>query len=136
MKTLFRFLGSRWFLTLLGTLALALLIWFIGPLISVAGVEPLASPRSRYMAVGALFGLWGFVRIGSVVRARLRNRRLMEQLAARPAAAPDPAKAASEEELQVLRERFDAAGLSVEIQPWFGNTPFNNWMVLARRPAA
>ena len=109
MKTLFRFLGSRWFLTLLGTIALALLIWFIGPLISVAGVEPLASVRSRYLAVGALFGVWGLVRIGSVVRARLRNRRLMDQLAARPAAPPDPAKVASEEELQVLRERFDAA---------------------------
>ncbi len=109
MKALFRFLGSRWFLTLLGTLALALLIWFIGPLVGVAGMEPLASPHSRYIAVGALFGVWGLVRIGSAVRARLRNRRLMEQLAARPAAAPDPAKVASEEELQVLRERFDDA---------------------------
>ncbi len=109
MKALLRFLGSRWFLTLLGTIALALLIWFIGPLVGVAGMEPLASPRSRYIAVGALFGVWGLVRIGSVVRARLRNRRLMEQLASGPAAAPDPAKIASEEELQVLRERFDAA---------------------------
>jgi type VI secretion system protein ImpL len=33
----------------------------------------------------------------------------MDQLAASPAPAPDPAKAASEEELQALRERFDAA---------------------------
>ena len=32
-----------------------------------------------------------------------------------------------------LRARFDAAGLAAEITPWFGNTPFNNWLLVARR---
>ena len=32
-----------------------------------------------------------------------------------------------------LRARFDAAGLAAEITPWFGNTPFNNWLIVARR---
>ncbi len=109
MKSLLRMLGARWFLTLLGTAALALLIWVLGPLLAFAGVEPLASPASRLIAIGLLFGLWATVRIVSVVRARLRNRRLMDQLAAGPAAPPDPAKVASEEELQALRERFDTA---------------------------
>ncbi|NLW95362.1 MAG: methyltransferase domain-containing protein [Xanthomonadaceae bacterium] len=36
-----------------------------------------------------------------------------------------------------LRARFDAAGLEADIRPWFGNTPFNNWLVVARPgPAA
>ncbi len=109
MKSLLRFLGARWFLTLLGTIALALLVWILGPLVGFAGFEPLATPISRGIAIGALFGLWGMVQFISVVRSRLRNRQLMDQLAASPAPAPDPAKAASEEELQALRERFDAA---------------------------
>lgn len=32
-----------------------------------------------------------------------------------------------------LRARFDAAGLIAEIEPFFGSTPFNNWLVVARR---
>ncbi len=106
MKSVLRFFGSRWFLTLLGTIALALLFWFIGPLFSFGGVEPLSTQLSRGVAVGALFGLWGLVRIGSWIRARLHNQRLMDQLAETPV---DPAQEASEEELAALRERFDAA---------------------------
>jgi hypothetical protein len=34
-----------------------------------------------------------------------------------------------------LHARLDAAGLAVEITPLSGNTPFNNWRVLATRPA-
>jgi type VI secretion system protein ImpL len=109
VKSVFRFLGARWFLTLLGTAALAVLIWFIGPLFSFAGVEPLGSQASRRLAIGGLFGLWGLVQIGSAVRARLRNRRLMDQLASSPPAPPDPATVASAEELEALRTRFDSA---------------------------
>jgi 2-polyprenyl-3-methyl-5-hydroxy-6-metoxy-1,4-benzoquinol methylase len=31
-----------------------------------------------------------------------------------------------------LRQRFDAAGLQCEFSPLFGNTPFNNWRIVAR----
>ncbi len=34
-----------------------------------------------------------------------------------------------------LRARFDAAGLVSEFMPLYGNTPFNNWRVVATRPA-
>jgi SAM-dependent methyltransferase len=33
-----------------------------------------------------------------------------------------------------LRARFDAAGLAAEFTPLHGNTPFNNWRVVAERP--
>ena len=32
-----------------------------------------------------------------------------------------------------LRARFDAAGLASEFTPLHGNTPFNNWRVVATR---
>ena len=34
---------------------------------------------------------------------------------------------------EALRARFEAAGLSYEIVPLYGNTPFNNWRVVAER---
>ncbi len=109
MKSFLKFFVSRFFLSLVGMIALALLIWFVGPLIGFAGTEPLASAFRRWMLIGILFALWILVQIGSALRARLRNRRLMEQLAAGPEPARDPAQTASEEELQALHERFDQA---------------------------
>lgn len=36
----------------------------------------------------------------------------------------------------VLRARLDAAGLDADFMPLYGNTPFNNWRIVARRRAA
>jgi 2-polyprenyl-3-methyl-5-hydroxy-6-metoxy-1,4-benzoquinol methylase len=36
-------------------------------------------------------------------------------------------------ETDALRARFDAAGLAAEFTPLHGNTPFNNWRVVAER---
>jgi type VI secretion system protein ImpL len=109
MKRLFGFLGARWFLTLVGTAALAALVWFVGPLFGFAGREPLAPEAARWWVIGTLFAVWAMVRIVSAIVARIRNRRLMEQLAAGPEPAPDPARVASQEELETLRQRFDQA---------------------------
>ena len=106
---IFAFLKARWFLSLLGTAALAALVWFIGPLFGFAGTEPLAPEARRWWVIGILFVLWLLWQIVSAVAARLRNRRLMEQLAAGPAAPPDPTQAASAEELATLKRRFDEA---------------------------
>ena len=35
-----------------------------------------------------------------------------------------------------LRARFDAAGLQSEFMPLYGKTPFNNWRIVATKPAA
>lgn len=32
-----------------------------------------------------------------------------------------------------LRQTLEQAGLQVQLQPLYGNTPFNNWLVVARR---
>jgi type VI secretion system protein ImpL len=109
MKRLLGFLGARWFLTLVGTAALAALVWFVGPLFGFAGRAPLAPETARWWVIGTLFGTWSLVQVVGAVMARIRNRRLMEQLAAGPEAAPDPARVASQEEVETLRQRFDEA---------------------------
>ena len=38
--------------------------------------------------------------------------------------------------LDELKPRFERHGLRAEFRPWHGNTPFNNWLVIAERPAA
>ena len=38
--------------------------------------------------------------------------------------------------LAALRDTLEAAGLQAEFTPLYGNTPFNNWLIVARRPKA
>lgn len=109
MKGWFRFLAARWFLTLLGTVALAALVWFVGPLLGLAGTEPLGPEARRWWVIGSLFALWALWQIGVAVIARQRNRRLVEQLAGGGPAAPDQAHLASAEELATLQHRFEEA---------------------------
>jgi 2-polyprenyl-3-methyl-5-hydroxy-6-metoxy-1,4-benzoquinol methylase len=64
--------------------------------------------------------------------ARIRRTRAGDRFAALTGWMPDRPK--HYPLVDELRARFDAAGLAVDIQPWFGNTPFNNWLVVARAP--
>ena len=109
MKKLFGFVGKGWFVSLLGTIALALLIWYAGDLVSLGGRVPLSSPTSRLTAIIGLFTFWGLWRLGRALLARLRNRRLVNRLSSQAPEEPDPAQAASAEELEILNERFQEA---------------------------
>ncbi len=112
MKKLFGFVGKPWFLTLLGVLALAALIWFLGPLFGFAGSYPLEETWPRWIVIGCLFGIWALVRIWKVIAARRKNRQMVEQVTAAPEPQPDAAETASAEELETLRGRFtDAMGV-------------------------
>ncbi|WP_089726258.1 type VI secretion system membrane subunit TssM [Candidatus Thiosymbion oneisti] len=109
MKKLFRSLGKPWFLTLLGVLALALLVWFLGPLFGFADSYPLEETRPRWILIGCLFGIWALVQAWKAIAARRKNRQMTEQMAAAPEPEPDAAEVASGEELETLRGRFGEA---------------------------
>lgn len=63
--------------------------------------------------------------------ARIRRTRAGDRFAALTGWMPDRPK--HYPTIDELRARFDAARLAAEITPWFGNTPFNNWLIVARR---
>ncbi|HLT43531.1 MAG TPA: methyltransferase domain-containing protein [Luteimonas sp.] len=62
---------------------------------------------------------------------RIRRTRFGDRFAALTGWMPDRPK--HYPTIDELRARFDAAGLAADIRPWFGSTPFNNWMVVARK---
>ncbi|MCF8002687.1 MAG: type VI secretion system membrane subunit TssM [Chromatiaceae bacterium] len=105
MKGPFRFLLSAWFLSLLGVVALALLVWFVGPLLGFADRTPLSSPFVRGWVIGGLFGVWGLVQLVFALVARGLNRKLVDQLSGADAPSDDE-REASEEELETMRRRF------------------------------
>lgn len=104
-RTLFGWLGNRWVFSIIGLLLLALLIWFVGPLIAIGGWEPLVSTESRLVAILVVVVLWGVKTIWSILRASRNNAQVVNALAAAPA----EHDTASQEEVAVLRDRFREA---------------------------
>ena len=103
LKTIGAIVGARWFLTLLGAILLALLIWFFGPLLAFGDVRPFESELSRGIAVLVITFLWGASNLYAQRRASKANAELAGELAAAPAGGPADA------EIGELAERFARA---------------------------
>ncbi len=104
LKRLSGWLLNRWVISILGLVLLSLLIWFVGPLIAFAGWEPLGTVEARLAVILTIVLIWAVKAIWTAVRARQTNAKVIESLAAGP---PDGADSqASEEEIELLRERF------------------------------
>ena len=110
MRAIFGFFLKRWVLTLLGLLALSLLIWFVGPLFAFAEYKPLEPERTRWILIGLLFAIW-IVRLAFKAFLSLRaNNKLLTSLATpAQASAPGETQRATSEELSELRRRMHEA---------------------------
>jgi type VI secretion system protein ImpL len=101
VKALFGFI-TRWVIPVLGLIALSLIIWFIGPLLSA-----LQPAWTRWTLIIVLFALWLGWRLFCALRERQQERKVLDSLAAQTP--PDAASVATAEELATLRQRMDEA---------------------------
>lgn len=109
MKALIDVLKARWFLTLLGTILLALIIWFFGPLFAFADVRPLASEIVRFVVVMLLFIVWGLTNLFSVMRAKKAESGLMKDLEESESSTESEGAIAADEEVALLGNRMKEA---------------------------
>jgi type VI secretion system protein ImpL len=109
MGRIFSFVFNRTTLVLVGLVAISLIVWFIGPLISIGAFVPLESEAVRLVVILAIFLLWGLVRFLRWWNARARNAALLNQIAQDDGKAAAAATPAGAEEIAELRRRFDAA---------------------------
>ena len=106
------FLTSPWLWSLLGLIALAILLWIVGPLISVGAGPPFSTATGRYGAIGFMVVVWAIIRALRAWRARRTNRAILDGLASSAPEAPSgpaPGEAESAEELATIRSRFEEA---------------------------
>lgn len=98
-------------ITLLGVLALALFIWYLGPLFGFGQSQPLVSESHRLVVIGFLFMIWALGRAALYWRARRRNSEVMAGISVHSDEIPaiDPDEQASEEELATLKEKMEQA---------------------------
>jgi len=99
-------LTARWFLTLIGALILCALAWFVGPLIAVAKLRPLAPEWVRLLVVVAILVTWGLINLFRGLRERKRADALESGVAGGDAS---DQSLAAQEELRILEQRLNDA---------------------------
>lgn len=109
MTKLLNFIKQRWFISLLGVVALGLLIWYLGPLFAFAAYEPLGPEKHRWFLIGFIAIFWLAVRIGSYFKAKSRNNQVLSALAVSSEPALSVDERASRDELQTLQKRMQDA---------------------------
>src|SRR5690606_23329784 len=105
MRRILDILTSRWCVTLLAALVLALLVWFAGPWIGFGEPAwyPLASPVARLVIILVVVLAWGAGNLIGQARVRQANRELVEDLK------PDPEAEAVAGEQAELARSFERA---------------------------
>jgi len=99
MRSFLNFLTSRWFLTFIGALILALLVWFLGPL-----VDALASIVVRAVICATILLIWLLANF-----LLDRHRKKADKALADGVAATSPGDAARAEEVAAMRDKLTAA---------------------------
>ncbi len=110
MKKVFDFFKKKWVIQLIGVIALSLLIWFFGPLISIAGKIPFETELSRLIAILLIVLLWGGYQLFVQIKANRANARMVNELMGSNGSS-DAMQISHEsaEEVATLGQNFDAA---------------------------
>lgn len=132
MKGVFKLVFNRWTMAFIGLAAVALLIWFIGPLIAIADHRPLESDTVRLILIASVFIFYAGKLAWGAIKAKNLNARLMEGLLRHPSPPPQPGGSAGAEEVEVLRKRFEEA-VAVLKQADIGGRPKNPLVALMTR---
>jgi len=112
VKKIIDFFKKQWVIQLLGIIAIALLLWFFGPLIAIAGHTPLESEVSRLIALLIVFVVWGLNNLRIQIKANRANNKMVDDLAGSGSAADavtDQTETESKEEIGVISQNFDEA---------------------------
>ena len=105
MKTVIEFFKNKWVIQLLGIIALSLLIWFVAPLIAIAGNVPLASELSRVVVILVIVVVWMLFSLLMQLKANRANAQMATDLVG---AADSPTKEA-DAEISTIANNFDEA---------------------------
>ncbi|MBC7944271.1 MAG: type VI secretion system membrane subunit TssM [Burkholderiales bacterium] len=109
MKKLFGLIFNRWTMAALGLTAIALLIWFIGPMIAVAEYRPLEPVLHRQILIGAVVLIYLGKLLWKLFKSKQSNARLMDGLLKQAPAQAAREESAGSHEVATLHQRFEEA---------------------------
>ena len=103
------FLRKRWFITLLGVIAIGLLIWYVGPLFAFAGYAPLEEYLHRWILMGLVFLVWVIIRLWTYFKARRQNDQVVTAMASVEDTGLSTDEQLSQDEVDGLKKRMEEA---------------------------
>ena len=112
MKKVIRFFTNRIVISLIGLIALSIIIWFVGPAIKFGenNAAPLASDFARLVAIMILLLLWGLNNLRIQLTNKKNNEGLVDDLEQnQEMLAENRADDQAGEEFQLLNQRFSDA---------------------------
>ena len=108
MRKIVDFFKKRWVISLIGLIALSILIWFVGPLVAIAGKVPLADAVVRLVVILIVVLIWGLNNLRVQMQANRANDQIAEGMAQSTQSATKN-KGQSDQDVAQLKERFDEA---------------------------
>lgn len=81
MNKVLRVLKSRVLIGITGVIAVAALVWYIGPLIAIAGQSPLSSDMGRVFTIMTVGGAYGLSQLIYYINTLRTNRNMLADLA-------------------------------------------------------
>ncbi len=105
-KKLLQRLKSKIFITIFGFICLALLIWFGGPLLAIAGYEPLISMSARVICLLLIVIVWGAIKLTNKVKDKKQNEAMVNNLIHGESSAQDNTSDDVKGEIDVLHKKM------------------------------
>ncbi|MCG8317133.1 MAG: type VI secretion system membrane subunit TssM [Pseudomonadales bacterium] len=111
MNRVVSFLTDRRVLSIIGLIALSILIWFGGPYIRFGedNVAPLGSVVARLVAIIVILLIWGLNNFRVQYQNRQRTNKLLQEVQGIDSDSPVATSDHSQEELETLQKRFNDA---------------------------
>lgn len=117
MKKLLGLVFNRWVLIAVLLLCAAVVVWVIGPQVSIGTARPLETEHSRWITIGVIAALVIGWMVLSAWKARRGNAQVVNQLIAQPASKAEAESA----DMAAVRQRFERALLTLR-KARFGDT--------------
>ncbi len=109
MKIVIEFFKNKWVIQLLGIVALSLLIWFVGPLIAIAGYTPLETDGARLWVILIVVVLWALNNLRIQLKANRANAQMASDLVAPSGSENSQLAKEADAEISTIAKNFDAA---------------------------
>lgn len=112
MKKIIEFLKNRFVISIIGLIAISILIWFVGPMIKFGenNSAPLGSAISRLIAIIIILLIWGLNNLRIQLMNKKHNNELVEDLEENQSeVTSDMTSEQSAEEVHQINKRFSEA---------------------------
>ncbi|MGD8914896.1 MAG: type VI secretion system membrane subunit TssM, partial [Candidatus Thiodiazotropha sp.] len=108
MRAILSIIKNRWFVAILGLIAISVIIWLVGPLVAIAGTELLGSVTARIVAIFLIVLIWLGMELRRFLTARKKNQQMLESVVGQKDQGQSFMRE-SDEEVQILGQRLDEA---------------------------